>query len=125
MCYRLVFFFAKVKISRFWPKTMDYNKAFCLPLVMATYLSPCSAAAEVRMVVLIGFTSQGDNRGDAVLMASQLNQWLQLRQTQVHKYSLPPSPPFIEATVWWKVLMAFLHNRATESHEILSECSHQ
>ena len=28
-------------------------------------------------------------------------------------------------TVWWKVLMAFLHNRAAESHEILSECSHQ
>ena len=27
--------------------------------------------------------------------------------------------------VWWKVLMAFLHNRAAESHEILSECSHQ
>ena len=42
------------------------------------------------MVVLIGFTSQGDNRGDAVLMASQLNQWLQLRQTQVHT---PPSSP--------------------------------
>ena len=29
------------------------------------------------------------------------------------------------STVWWKVLMAFLHNRAAESHEILSECSHQ
>ena len=28
-------------------------------------------------------------------------------------------------TVWWNVLMAFLHNRAAESHEILSECSHQ
>ena len=28
-------------------------------------------------------------------------------------------------TVWWKVLMAFLHNRAVESHEILSQCSHQ
>ena len=28
-------------------------------------------------------------------------------------------------TVWWKVLMAFLHNRAAESHEILNECSHQ
>ena len=27
--------------------------------------------------------------------------------------------------VWWKVSMAFLHNRAAESHEILSECSHQ
>ena len=26
--------------------------------------------------------------------------------------------------VWWKVLMAFLHNHAAESHEILSECSH-
>ena len=30
-----------------------------------------------------------------------------------------------QPTVWWKVLMAFLHNRAAESHEILSECSHQ
>ena len=29
------------------------------------------------------------------------------------------------STVWWKVLMAFLHNRAVELHEILSECSHQ
>ena len=28
-------------------------------------------------------------------------------------------------TVWWKVLMAFLHNPAEESHEILCECSHQ
>ena len=28
-------------------------------------------------------------------------------------------------TVWWKVLIAFLHNRAAESHEIRSECSHQ
>ena len=28
-------------------------------------------------------------------------------------------------TVWWKVLMAFFQNRAAESHEILSECSHQ
>ena len=28
-------------------------------------------------------------------------------------------------TVWWKVLMAFLHNRAPELHEILSECGHQ
>ena len=28
-------------------------------------------------------------------------------------------------TVWGKVLMAFLHNRAADSHEILSECSHQ
>ena len=28
-------------------------------------------------------------------------------------------------TVWWKVLIAFLHNRAAELHEILSECSHQ
>ena len=28
-------------------------------------------------------------------------------------------------TVCWKVLLAFLHNRATELHEILSECSHQ
>ena len=28
-------------------------------------------------------------------------------------------------TVWWKVLKAFLHNRAADSHEILSECSHQ
>ena len=27
-------------------------------------------------------------------------------------------------TVWWKVLMVFLHNRVAESHEILSECSH-
>ena len=27
-------------------------------------------------------------------------------------------------TVWWKVLMTFLYNRAAESHEILSECSH-
>ena len=24
----ILFFFAKVKIFRFWPKTMDYNKAF-------------------------------------------------------------------------------------------------
>ena len=29
------------------------------------------------------------------------------------------------STVWWNVLMAFLHNRAVESHEIVSECSHQ
>ena len=28
MCYCLVLFFAEVKIFRFWPKTMDYNKAF-------------------------------------------------------------------------------------------------
>ena len=28
-------------------------------------------------------------------------------------------------TVWWNVLMAFLHNREAESYEILSECSHQ
>ena len=28
-------------------------------------------------------------------------------------------------TTVWKVLMAFLHNRAEESYEILSECSHQ
>ena len=28
-------------------------------------------------------------------------------------------------TVWRKVLIAFLHNRAAESHEIVSECSHQ
>ena len=28
-------------------------------------------------------------------------------------------------TVWWKVLMTFLHNRAAESHEILNECSQQ
>ena len=28
-------------------------------------------------------------------------------------------------TVWWKVLMAFLHNCAAESHEILGDCSHQ
>ena len=27
-------------------------------------------------------------------------------------------------TEWWNVLMEFLHNRAAESHEILSECSH-
>ena len=26
----MVSFFAKVKIFRFWPKTMDYNKAFWL-----------------------------------------------------------------------------------------------
>ena len=25
-----------------------------------------------------------------------------------------------QSTVWWNVLMAFLHNRAAESHEILS-----
>ena len=31
--------------------------------------------------------------------------------------------PLVQSTVWWKVLMAFLHNRAAESHEILSECS--
>ena len=30
-----------------------------------------------------------------------------------------------DSTVWWKVLMAFLHNRAAELHEIVSECSHQ
>ena len=28
VCYCLESFFAKVKIFRFWPKTMDYNKAF-------------------------------------------------------------------------------------------------
>ena len=28
MYFSLVSFLAKVKISRFWPKTMDYNKAF-------------------------------------------------------------------------------------------------
>ena len=28
VCYRLVSFFAKVKIFRFWPKTMDYNPWF-------------------------------------------------------------------------------------------------
>ena len=28
MCYCLVLFFAAVKIFQFWPKTMDYNKAF-------------------------------------------------------------------------------------------------
>ena len=27
-------------------------------------------------------------------------------------------------TLWWNVLMVFLHNRAAESHEILGECSH-
>ena len=31
----------------------------------------------------------------------------------------------VQSTVWWNVVMAFLHNRAAESHEILSECSHQ
>ena len=43
---------------------------------------------------------------------------LQLRYTarpKVHTHT----------TVWWKVLMVFLHNRTAESHEILSECSHQ
>ena len=25
----MVSFLAKVKIFRFWPKTMDYNKVFC------------------------------------------------------------------------------------------------
>ena len=28
VCYRLVLFFAKVKIFRFWPKTMDYSPWF-------------------------------------------------------------------------------------------------
>ena len=28
MPFHMVSFFAKVKIFRFWPKTMDYNKAF-------------------------------------------------------------------------------------------------
>ena len=28
----MVFFLAEIKIFRFWPKTMDYNKAF-LPIV--------------------------------------------------------------------------------------------
>ena len=27
-------------------------------------------------------------------------------------------------TVWWIGLIAFLHNSAAESHEILSECCH-
>ena len=25
VCYRLEYFFAEVKIFRYWPKTMDYN----------------------------------------------------------------------------------------------------
>ena len=29
-CFHMVLFFADVKIFRFWPKTMDYNKAFLL-----------------------------------------------------------------------------------------------
>ena len=32
---------------------------------------------------------------------------------------------YTQSTVRWKVLMTFLHNRAAESHAILSECSHQ
>ena len=28
MPFHMVPFFAEVKIFRFWPKTMDYNKAF-------------------------------------------------------------------------------------------------
>ena len=28
MPFHMVSFFAKLKIFRFWPKTMDYNKAF-------------------------------------------------------------------------------------------------
>ena len=28
MCYCMVLLFAEVKFFRFWPKTMDYNKAF-------------------------------------------------------------------------------------------------
>ena len=31
MPFHMVSFFAEVKIFRFWPKTMDYNKAF-LPI---------------------------------------------------------------------------------------------
>ena len=42
-------------------------------------------------------------------------------------FTVVSSYPIIHAqtTVLWKVLMAFLHNRAVESHEILSACSHQ
>ena len=29
MCFSMALFFAKVKIFRFWPKTMDYSQAFC------------------------------------------------------------------------------------------------
>ena len=29
MLFPMVSFFAEAKIFRFWPKTMDYNKAFC------------------------------------------------------------------------------------------------
>ena len=28
VCYHLEYFFAEVKIFRFWPKTMDYNPGF-------------------------------------------------------------------------------------------------
>ena len=38
---------------------------------------------------------------------------------------MPPPLDRTLTTVWWKVLMAFLHNRAAESHEIRSECNHQ
>lgn len=64
------------------PGVLTASEIFLPGSGFAKLLYTESAAAEVRMVVLIGFTSQGDNRGDAVLMASQLNQWLQLRQTQ-------------------------------------------
>ena len=30
-------FFAGIKLFRFWPKTIDYNKAFCCVLYIAMY----------------------------------------------------------------------------------------
>ena len=46
---------------------------------LVTSLSCFSAAAGVRLVVLIAFCSQGDNIPDATGLASYLDEWLLLK----------------------------------------------
>ena len=53
----MVSFFAEVKIFRFWPKTMDYNKAFCSKLssffVVLLLLTGRCYEAEVCTILLL------------------------------------------------------------------------
>ena len=54
----MVSFFAKVKIFRFWPKTMDYNKAFlpksrCFSAVLLLHSGRCYEAEICAILFLL------------------------------------------------------------------------
>ena len=55
VCYRLVSLFAKVKIFRFWPKTMDYNPWFDFGSPKKVVRKACqlNVLENIKLMVLV------------------------------------------------------------------------